>query len=207
MARFVLILLCWCVASVAPAAAQVEQQPLGQPAAAERGPLGQGPAGQPGSTASTIASLAAVVALMVTCFAGYKYLASRAGGLTGQVASVGAPAGVLDLLGRYPLGRGQTLLLLKIDRRLLLISQTVGSRVGSAPTMATLCEITDPDEVSAILARIDRPKSNFGDIIATFNKPAGGRDAPPPSDGVEIVDLTRGDNPFARLTGLARRRA
>ncbi len=61
-----------------------------------------------------------------------------------------APSGLLEVLGRFPVSRGCTLVLLKLDRRVLLVSQTA-SRQGSG--MTTLCEITDPEEVAAILVK------------------------------------------------------
>ncbi len=199
MAKLLIILML--VLMSLPAHAQVESTPLGTPAS-ERSPLGAG-APSAGSVGSTVASLAAVVALMVACFAGYRFLASRAGGLAGQAAAAGSPAGVLDLLGRYPIGRGQALLLLKVDRRILLVAQSAPSRVGAAPAMSTLCEINDPDEVSSILTRVRQPETPFRDVIATLHR----TEPPPGSDGVEVVDLTRAESPLARLASLGRKRA
>lgn len=203
MARLLLILLLATLpmAPGAPVGAQVESRPLGMPQA-EQAPLG-GAAPASGTVGSTVASLAAVVAVIVACFTGYRFLASRAGGLVGQVAAAGAPAGILDLLGRYPIGRGQTLLLLKVDRRVLLVSQSAAARVGAAPVMNTLCEITDPDEVSAILRKTATPDTSFKDVIATLQRPSPTtRD-----DSIEVVDLTRSNGTMARLTSFARKRA
>ncbi|MEO1584429.1 MAG: flagellar biosynthetic protein FliO [Planctomycetota bacterium] len=196
--------------AVAAHGAQAESLPLGVPAA-EQTPLGSQPLGAGGSIGSTVASLAAVIALVVACLTGYRYLATRAGGLAGQAASVGAPAGILDLLGRYQLGRGQSLLLLKIDRRILLVSQASGTKVGAPPTMSTLCEITDHESVSSILAKASASgEPAFKDVIATLERqdPSGGAPARP--DDIEVVDLTRPANPlapFARLAGFGRKRA
>ena len=55
-----------------------------------------------------------------------------------------APAGLLEVLGRYPLARAHQLVLLRLDRRVLLVSQQGGG-------MRTLCEVTDPEEVASIL--------------------------------------------------------
>lgn len=200
MARFLIILLTSASAALAPA--QIESTPLGAPPA-EGAPLGAGGIASAGSIGSTLASLAAVLALMLVCFAAYRFLAARAGGLAGQVAGVGAPAGILDLLGRYPLGRGQTLLLLKVDRRVLLVSQSSSVKVGAAPAMTTLCEITDPDEVSSILARAKQPDTPFRDVIAKLER-QGPSSA---SDGVEVVDLTGARGPFSRLGSLGRKQA
>lgn len=207
MARTLLILLFLLLPVVAgpAAAAQVEGRPLGVPAA-EQAPLG---GASPGATSigSTVASLAAVVAVIIACFTGYRFIAARAGGLASQVAATGAPAGILDLLGRYPIGRGQTLLLLKVDRRVLLVAQSASTRVGAAPAMNTLCEITDPDEVSAILGKAQPSETPFRDVIATLQRPPQTEMAGAPADGIEVVDLTRADSPLARLVGRARKRA
>ncbi|MEO1534273.1 MAG: flagellar biosynthetic protein FliO [Planctomycetota bacterium] len=203
MARFpsILLLALLTLAIGGATHAQVESRPLGTPAA-ERTPLG-GASPAATSIGSTIASLTAVVAVIVACFTGYRFLAARAGGLAGQAAAVGAPAGILDMLGRYPIGRGQTLMLLKVDRRVLLVAQSAPSRVGSAPAMTTLCEISDPDEISSILGKVKKPEAAFKDVIATLQRP----EPSTRSDGIEVVDLTRSDSPLSRLTRLGRKRA
>lgn len=65
----------------------------------------------------------------------------------GPLAGVGSPTGVISVLARYPLGKGQTLLLLKLDRRILLVCQTSGGT-------STLTEITDAEEVASVLGRL-----------------------------------------------------
>jgi hypothetical protein len=59
---------------------------------------------------------------------------------------------VLEVLGRYPVGRGANLVLLKLDRRVLLLCQLHG-KGGPQGAMSTLCEITDPEEVASILVK------------------------------------------------------
>ncbi|MGI9013783.1 MAG: FliO/MopB family protein [Phycisphaerales bacterium] len=93
-------------------------------------------------------------------------------------AGAGRPAEVLQFLARYPVARGQQLLLLKIDRRILLIHQ---SRQG----MTTLSEIDDPHEVASLLSRIEsgsRPSfaSSLRRALSTER-----------SDVIDTVDLTR----------------
>ena len=61
-----------------------------------------------------------------------------------------APSGVLEVLGRYPAGRGTLLILLRLDRRVLLVAQS-GGRTGTG--MTTLCEIDDPASVASLLAK------------------------------------------------------
>lgn len=97
----------------------------------------------------TAGALAIVVALIVAVSAGVRAWARRSGGLLQALGPGGrAPSGVLQVLGRYPVGRAQTLILLKLDRRVLLVSQSGGVRAGG---MQTLCELTEPEEVASIL--------------------------------------------------------
>ncbi|MCC6676950.1 MAG: hypothetical protein IT436_07390 [Phycisphaerales bacterium] len=99
-------------------------------------------------------ALGFVLALILIVFKAIRQGARAKGGLMAAAGPGGrAPSGVLSVLGRYPLARGQTLLLLKLDRRVLLVAQTVGSRGG--PALATLTELTDPEEVAAISARCE----------------------------------------------------
>jgi flagellar biogenesis protein FliO len=75
-------------------------------------------------------------------------LTSTGGGGGGQ------PSGVIEILARYPIpasgggGRGHSLLLIKVGRRVLLIHST-----GSA--MSALCEMTDANEVASLLAKLE----------------------------------------------------
>lgn len=87
-----------------------------------------------------------------------------------------APAGILEVLGRYPLSRSQTLVLLKVDRRVLLLSQTKAGRLGAMQT-ATLCEITEPEEVASILTKVNEAEQNslasrFSSVLRTLDREA-----------------------------------
>lgn len=71
--------------------------------------------------------------------------------LAGPLGSARAPSGVIEALARYPFGKGQFLVLLKLDTRILLICQTSqGSNV--------ITEMSDPDEVASILRRVHDEK-------------------------------------------------
>lgn len=138
-------------------------------------PLGPGP--RPGSVAKaapgekplwsqSLQTGAALAAVLTLVWGGAKLarrLSMRGGG--GLLAALGpggrAPSGVLEVLGRFPAGRGTTLVLLKLDRRVLLVCQTHGR--GNAG-MSTLCEVTDPDEVASLLLRT---RDEAGETIAT----------------------------------------
>lgn len=95
--------------------------------------------------ARTLGSLAFVIAIIF----GLRWFLTRAsritGGLRSQLGAGGrAPAGILQILARYPIARGQTLVLLKLDRRVLLLNQTPEG-------FKTLSEVVDVDEVASIL--------------------------------------------------------
>lgn len=105
-----------------------------------------------GGVAQIVGALGLVVALILLVFKGIRHGARAKGGLAGAVGAGGrSPAGVLFVLGRYPIARGQTLVLLKLDRRVLLVAQTAGGR--GAAKLNTLTEITDPDEVASLTTK------------------------------------------------------
>jgi len=105
----------------------------------------------------TILATTGVIALILLVAGVVRKLAARSPTLALAIGAGGkAPSGVLSVLGRYPVARGTTLVLFKLDRRVLLVAQTrlTGlSRFGSSTTMQTLCEITDPAEVASILTK------------------------------------------------------
>lgn len=148
-----------------------ERQPLGA-AAPRAAPAASDPSDPARSTAGpaswmdhaamkTATGLALVVAILLGLRWGVRRLAGGSGGLMAQLGAGGrAPSGLLEVLGRYPIARGQTLVLLRLDRRIVLLSQTAA---GFTP----LSEITDADEVASILvkARDEEGASN----AARFN--------------------------------------
>jgi hypothetical protein len=168
---------CWraaawaCVIAAAPAfasePASPESRPLPTPAKATSGPeaspLAAEKAGLSGSAVQTIASLAGVVALIVVLGVTVRLVSRRSGGLMAAMGAGGrAPSGLLEVLGRYPVGRGSTLILLKMDRRVLLVSQGGGGKFGGA-SMTTLCEVTEPEDVASILLKV---RDEEGDTLA-----------------------------------------
>jgi flagellar biogenesis protein FliO len=134
----------------------------------------------------------------------------RAGG--GGFVRAGRPSGVLEILARYPVGRGQQLVLIKMARRVLLVHQT-----GS--TMSTLSEVCEGQEVAALLARIEagtrgRTAQRFRSMLeqygGEYEQPstpvANGRVARRlEPDAGEVIDLTQGRFPsLHRVLGRAR---
>ena len=69
------------------------------------------------------------------------------GAARGLLARVRAPEGVASIMARYPVARGEHVVLLEVGRRILVVHQASGS-------MTTLSELTDRDEVADIRARI-----------------------------------------------------
>jgi len=127
----------------------------------------------------TIGALGLVVGLIVLLRSAIK----RFGG---PLAKARAPCGVVEVLGRFPLVRGQTLLLIKIDRRVLLLGQ-------SQQGLTTLCEIADPEQVSALVQRISNDRGDsfsrqFERLITPVRKGKHPADASP-----TVIDLTQGD--------------
>ncbi len=105
----------------------------------------------------TALGLAVVLGLIVAMKTAAQRLAQRVGGLAGQMGAGGrAPSGVLEVLGRYPVARGQTLALLRVDRRVLLLCQ-------SSSGFSTLAEFADPEEVASLLVKT---RGEEGDSIA-----------------------------------------
>lgn len=144
-----------------------ENRSLGTPDRVATKPVPRAtPAGAPKSAPaanvlqSVVGPLAVVLAL-IAMLAGVVVLMARLRGKLGGGASLGAsfgaggraPAGILEVLGRYPLARGLTLVLLKVDRRVLLLSQTRNGRFGGL-SLAPICELESPEDVASILLKV-----------------------------------------------------
>lgn len=133
-----------------------------------------------GSITQTLASLGMVIGLILAIGAGLKKLMRSRSGIASALGSMGggpSPAGILEVLGRYPLSRGTSLVMLKVDRRILLLAQgSTGLRVrGGAPMPTTLCEITDPEEVASILIKTNEAEgrsigASFRQALAGFER-------------------------------------
>ncbi len=134
-------------------------------------------------------ALAVVVGLMLLLRWGARRMA-------GPMAGGGRPSGVLEVLGRYPIARGQQLVLLKMAGRVVLLHQ-------SRTAMTSLTEVSDPDEVAALLARVEAVTRasggrRFQSLLQAMGRPAADAETFPPTAGREpgrtetvVVDLTR----------------
>ena len=128
-------------------------------------------------------ALAIVLALIFAARFAIRRVATT-GGLRAQFGAAGrAPSGVLEVLGRYPIARGQSLVLLRVDQRVLLLSQS-----GSG--FRTLANFDEPTDVASLLMRTRDEESEslsgkFRHMLSAFERD------PSMTRGVEHVDLTR----------------
>lgn len=111
----------------------------------------------------TAGSLAIVIGLAVLLRMLARSVAGHAGGVRGQLGAGGrAPSGVLSILARFPIARGQTLVLLQLDRRVLLLNQTPAG-------FATLTELVDAEEVASIVRKCEAGSRNGRDGAGGFD--------------------------------------
>lgn len=190
---------------IAESAASInELKALGKPSAPATAPVGEsGETGndpglfgrldpRAGEITRVLGALAAVVGLLLLL----KTILRKVGG--GLMAAP-RPSGVVEVLAKYPMGKGQQLMLLKLARRILLLHQNGAS-------LTTLCEIADGHEVAGILSRLEagssqRDAAKFRHALEEFSaehdqssiRSAKLRMNLPMGDA-EIVDLTRRSN-------------
>lgn len=160
---------------------EIESTPLGTPAAPISTPgAGDDAAQSMSAWARTAAALLATVGLAFAARAIVVRASRRTGGLAAALGPGGrAPSGLLEILGRFPVARGQSFVLLRLDRRVLLLGQ-------SSTGFTTLTEVSDPDEVASLLvkARDDEGASNatrFNELLRQMEReplPAADQDRP-----------------------------
>ena len=127
---------------------------------------------------------------------------SGSGAARGLLARVRAPEGVASIMARYPVARGEHVVLLEVGRRILVVHQASGS-------MTTLSEVTDRDEVADIRARITgeervKTEESFAPSFEASLEADSKASPLEPVEGMpgfvaETVDLTRRKR--TRLTG------
>ncbi len=159
-------------------------------------------------TNGVLRTAGALALVMVLLLATRSVLKRFGGPLTG-----GRPSGVLQVLARFPIGRGQHLVLLQLGRRIVLVHQ---AKTG----MTSLSEVSDPDEVAQLLSRVEAGSSEkrsagfqtiLGRLMAHGHRQeweqfrTGHRGTTRIGDG-EVIDLTR-RAPRHRAAFSARRRA
>lgn len=116
--------------------------------------------------------------------------------LGGTLGAAGRPSGVVEVMARYPVARGQQLVVLKLGRRVVLLHQ-------SKSEMTTLSEVSEPDEVASLLARIEAGEraadGRFPKLLKRLvaDDRADADRFPPTPEGVDsadgnvVIDLTR----------------
>jgi len=104
-----------------------------------------------GAAVQTMLALGMVILLIYALAWTYRKLSANQGGVAG-INSGKAPSGLLEVLGRYPLGNKQSLVLLKFDRRVLLLAQGPSGKGGIE--MKTLCELDEPEDVASVLMKV-----------------------------------------------------
>jgi flagellar biogenesis protein FliO len=165
--------------SIRTAAETGDQESIPLPAI-ERTPLGQGslsasdeadaaPKSSVQGIMRTGGALAVVLGLILILRFIIVKFSGATGGLRAQLGAAGkAPSGVLFVLGRYPVSRGMSLVLLQLDQRVLLLSQTSAG-------FHTLAELSDPEEVTSIIrkAKDENGESlgaKFGSMLKQFER-------------------------------------
>ena len=128
-----------------------------------------------------------------------RYGAKGAAGAK-RLAGGGRPSGVIQVLARYPMGRGSQLMLVECGPRIILMHQQRG-RSGTG--ISTLSEFTGRDEVANLRRRIeaggrDADESFSKDLersLGTYGRDGApisiGGSGLPDSASMETVDLTR----------------
>lgn len=151
-------------------------------------PTGSGSGATIGFTRTALAT-AAVLAVIVVLALIARKVSQGQGGLAGALGAGGrAPSGVMQVLGRYPVARGTTLVLLRVDTRILLLCQTSGKGLGGS-SMTTLSEFTDPDEVASLLIKT---RDEEGESMAKrFQAALAGAERDASVVLGDTVDLTR----------------
>ncbi|MEY2794972.1 MAG: hypothetical protein RIR10_688, partial [Planctomycetota bacterium] len=74
----------------------------------------------------------------------------------GQLGPGKRPSGVVEILARYPVARGQQVVLLKVGRRVLVVHQ-------GAQAMQTLSEFSEADDVADLISRCEAGAKNAKD--------------------------------------------
>ena len=137
--------------------------PLAPPGAVQhsRPRSGLAPSGSRGSPASAVTTIGSSLAIVLGLFLIFAWLLRR--GTPGLAAPL--PTEVVEVLGRAPLAGRQQIHLLRLGRKLLLVSV-------SATGAETLAEVTDPDEVDHLagLCRATLPNSTSGAFRQVFQQ-------------------------------------
>jgi flagellar biogenesis protein FliO len=182
----------------AVAKSEIEREPIRRnPSSTTNAPTTQHAGSRPAASSGSgfdvrrvTLALGGVVALLLVVKLGLK----RVFGVAGAPRSSRA----VQVLTRSPLSPRHQLMVLRVGRRLLVVADGGGQ-------MNTLSEITDPDEVAALLGQLQEDHgaaAKFGSVFGRMRKPYeadedGDEDAEAesrPTSGVDPFDLGAGEN-------------
>ena len=155
-----LAVLVLAMATAAPAPA--EGRPLVPAADAFREDAPARPRSMADEAVRTAVALGAVLSLVLVV----RHLARRRG--AGPASAVAG--GLVETLGRTPLGRGRSIVLVRVGPRILCLHE-------GPQEMRTLCEFTEPREVEPLLSAIARGDAPIETVDLTRREPRPGRSA------------------------------
>lgn len=147
----------------------------------------------------TVVALALVLALALVV----RHVAKR---LVDPLAAR-RPSGVVQVLGRFPLAKGQSILLIAVGTRVICAHQAAGR-------VETLCEFSDPQEIALLRTRIEAGtpgreqferelvRSLERDESVVAERPKTLAAARPAPIVTETVDLTKRRPAAMRLVGV-----
>jgi flagellar biosynthetic protein FliO len=136
-------------------------------------------------TQRVILSLGLVLALiLVLRWASQKLFGKQIGGRASRAVQV---------LSRNPISPKQQLLVVQVGRRLVVVGD-------SGQQMNTLCEITDPDEMAALIGQLHEEKRDaspnpFGAIFGRAGSAFDKSDAVEPQRSLDVSDEDDGSEP------------
>lgn len=122
----------------------------------------------------TAASLAVVLVLIGGLAMLVRRLSKPGSPFAAAIGSNRSPAGIIEVLGRYPLSRGHALVLLKIERRVLLVSHPVPRLRSPAGQVSVLAQFDDPEDVASILLKAQDAEGastaeKFRELLSKFD--------------------------------------
>lgn len=137
-----------------------------------------------------------VLSTIVLLALAFRKLARMGGGVAGALGAGGkSPSGIVEVLGRYPIARGQTLVLLKVDRRVLVLNHTLPSK-HHAGGFTTLSQFDDASDVASILMKVSEAEglalSNQFDVAMQTASSAAERVEQPMVDRRAVVSVEAG---------------
>ncbi len=156
-------------------------------------------AAQPLDTAADLSHVVLALAVVIAIIFGLRWVARR----MALVPAVGRPGRGVRVLSRTVLSPKQQVLLLQVGKRVLVVGD------GGAGGMRPLCEITDPDEVAALVGEARSadaaaaPSKSFSSLFRRAAEPfeATADDGKPalaspaadvPGDVMGLLDKVRG---------------